>query len=93
MDAKLLEERTVFIIGPPSWVERIRCAPDFGMPTDAGVRCFVQLLPDDFPVGRPRSGICGEFVSVADGVPISLHHPAAAFVGVPVFAPPQEAVP
>ena len=35
MNAKLLEERTVFKIGPPARVEWVRCAPDAEMPTDA----------------------------------------------------------
>jgi len=35
MNAQLLEERTIFKIGAPARVERIRLPPDSGMPTDA----------------------------------------------------------
>ena len=65
MDAKLLEERTVFKVGAPAWVERIRFATDFQMPADADVRWSDQLQPDDFSVGRPFSGVCrGNFLVI-----------------------------
>ena len=63
------------------------------MPTDAGVRCFVQFQPDDLTVGCPLGRVSGELVPAADGVPVFLEHPAAALVVVPVFAPAQETVP
>jgi len=40
-----------------------------------------------------RSRVGGEFVSAVGMMPILAHHPPAVFVGMPVFAPAQEAVP
>jgi NAD-dependent DNA ligase len=46
MNAKLLEERTVFHIGTPARVERVRFAPDFHMTPDADFRWVHQLQPE-----------------------------------------------
>ena len=93
VEAELFEERTVFKVGTPAWVERIGCAPDFQMPTDADVRWPDQLQPDGFSVGRPFSRVRREHILAANGVPVSLAHPSASFAGVPVLAPAPEAVP
>jgi hypothetical protein len=60
MNAKLLEERTVFHIGTPARVERVRFAPDFHMTPDADFRWVHQLQPERFPAGRPCSGVENE---------------------------------
>src|SRR2546430_16616154 len=57
MNAKLLEERTVFKVGPPAWVERVRFAPDFQMPPDTDFDWVDQSQPDCFSVRQPFSGI------------------------------------
>lgn len=67
------EERTVFKVVTPTGVKRVRLALDFRMPPDAGVRCFIQLLPDDLPVGCPLAGVGGELVSAVEVMPIFLH--------------------
>ena len=93
MDAELLEERTLFKIGVPARVERVRLAPDSGMPTDADDDWVYQSEPDDFSVGRPFAGVCREHVSAAEGMPVTLDQASAALAGVPVSGPPPEAVP
>ena len=93
MNAKLLEERTVFKVGTPAWVEWIRVAPDFQMTPDAGFRWVHQLQPHRFSVWHPFSGINREHLLAADGTPVSLDNPSAPFSGVSAFGPSPEAVP
>src|SRR5664279_1402743 len=93
MNAKLLEERTVFHIGTPARVERVRFAPDFHMTPDADFRWVHQLQPERFPAGRPYSGVCREPVSASQWMPVTLDQPSGAFAGVPASGPTPEAVP
>jgi len=93
MNAKLLEERTVFKIGAPAQVEWVRVAPDSEVPTDADGDWVYQSKPDDFSVGRPFSGVRREYHSAANGMPVSLDDPSAALARMPVFGPTPEAVP
>jgi hypothetical protein len=51
MNAKLFEERTVFKVGTPAWVERVRCAPDFDMTPNADFSWVHQLQPERFSRG------------------------------------------
>ena len=87
MNAKLLEERTVFHIGTPARVERVRFAPDFHMTPDADFRWVHQLQPERFPAGRPYSGVCREPVPASQWMPVTLDQPAGAFAGVPASGP------
>ena len=67
MDAKPFEERTVFKVGTPARVERIRFAPDFQMPPDADFSRVHQLQPDWFSIRHPFAGIDREHSLAADG--------------------------
>ena len=75
MNAKLLEERTVFHVGTPARVERVRFAPDFHMTPDADFRWVHQLQPERFPAGRPCSGVCREPVPASQWMPVTLDQP------------------
>ena len=78
MNAKLLEERTVFKVGPPARVEGVRFSPDFQMPPDTGFRWVHQPQPDRFSVRHPFSGVNREHLLAADGMPVTLDNPSAA---------------
>src|SRR5437773_9794691 len=93
MNAKLLEERTVFKVGTPARVERVRFAPDFHMPPDADFDRIHQSQPDYFSVRQPFSGINREHFLSADRMPVSLDNPSATLAGVPASGPTPEAVP
>ena len=93
MNAKLLEERTIFHVGTPARVERIRFTPDFHMTPDAGLRWVYQLQPERFPAGRPFAGVCREHALASQRMPVTLDQPVGAFAGVPVSGPTPEAVP
>ena len=93
MNAKLLEERTVFHVGTPARVERVRFAPDFHVTPDADFRWVYQLQPERFPAGRPFAGVCREPVPASQWMPVTLDQPSGAFAGVPASGPTPEAVP
>ena len=93
MNAKPFEERTVFKVGTPTQVERIRVAPDFQMPPDAGLDWVDQSQPDRLPVRRPLSGINREQALTTDGMPVPLDNPSAALAWVPASGPSPETVP
>ena len=93
MSAKLFEERTVFKVGTPARVERVRCAPDFDMTPDADFSWVHQLQPERFPAGRPFTGIDREHLPASLWMPVTLDNPPGAFAGVSSSGPTPEAVP
>src|SRR6266571_624913 len=93
MNAKLLEERTVFKVGPPARVERVRLSPDFQMPPDADFDWVDQSQPDRFSIRHPFAGIDREHFLAADETPVSLDDPSATLAGMPASGPTPEAVP
>ena len=93
MNAKLLEERTVFHIATPARVERIRLATDFHMTPDTDFSRIDQLQPERFPAGRPLFRVCREHLLASQWMPVALDQPSGAFAGVSASGPSPEAVP
>jgi hypothetical protein len=68
MNAKLLEERMVLKVSTPAKVERVRLAPDFGMPPNTDCRWLNQLQPNRVSIRHPFAGIDCKHVLAAKGM-------------------------
>ncbi len=94
MNAKLLEERTVFKVVVPLRVERIRIRPDLDVTPDFGFGRINQPRPDGFPRWRPFVCVRRKVPGASSAEPpVFIGDPAARFARMSAFGPLPEGLP
>ncbi len=92
MDAKPLEERTVFEVVTPLGIKGVGRRLDLHVTPDFGLGRINQPQPNRFAVGRPYARVRRKHLSAVESMPVTTGNPPRGLAGVPAFGPSPEAV-
>ena len=94
MNAKLLEERTIFKVAVPTWVMRIRLRSDLHVWPGSGFGRVHQLQPNRFSRRRPFAGIRRKPPALSSNrMPVSPEYPTERLAAMSAFGPSPECLP
>jgi hypothetical protein len=91
VDAEPFEQRPVFKIVAPFWIERVRFHPGLDVPPDFDLARIKQVQPHGF-FFRRRIETNGEDASPLQPVPVPIHGPGSGLSGMPAFRAAPEAL-